>query len=62
MGTETTAEGEGLPGRGLGHGGAGSAPIHRPRPRQPLRRRRGGPLHWNLRAHLQAHEGEDLRW
>ncbi|KAK7847750.1 hypothetical protein CFP56_006246 [Quercus suber] len=29
MGASTTPESEGLFGRGLGHGGAGSSPIHR---------------------------------
>ena len=62
MGAATAPQSEGLFGRDCGHDGSRFAPIHRPRSRQPLRRRRGCPLHWNLCAHLQAHEGEDLRW
>ncbi|KAG8048193.1 hypothetical protein GUJ93_ZPchr0008g13314 [Zizania palustris] len=37
-------------------------PLHRPRPRQPLRRRRGRARTGHLRTHLQAHQREDLRW
>ena len=55
------AQGQGLPRRRRGDGRARLHPLHRPRPRQPLRRRRGRARARDRRAHLQAHQGEDLR-
>lgn len=62
MGSQATPEGQGVFGGGVGHDNAGVPANGRPRPRQPFRRSRGRSRPRNLGSHLQAHQGEDMRW
>lgn len=62
MGSQATPKDQGVSGGGVGHDNAGVPANGRPRPRQPFRRSRGRSRPRNLRSHLQAHQGEDMRW
>ena len=59
---EAASEGEGVPGGSVWHGRVGGSEGCCSRPRQPLCRRRGCSCDWDCRPHLQAGQGENLRW
>lgn len=62
LGPPPAAQAPGLPRRCRRDGLFGLPPHGRPRPWEPLRRRRGLPRYWNLRPYLQARQGANLCW
>lgn len=61
MGSPAAPQDQGLSRRRLWNGRSCFLALCCSWSRQSFRRRRGCSRHWNLRPHLQTHEGEDLR-